>query len=88
MATVLLMRGFFFFFFCAVPAHLGTCSQNKTKRFCNFTQLLTPPLTLFMDAILKQRQIEWYYIAQIFKCQNVCCAFILKIYGSVLPSDK
>lgn len=41
-----------------------------------------------MDTILKQRQIEWYYIAQIFKCQNVCCAFILKIYGSVLPSDK
>lgn len=46
--------------FCTVTMYLGTCSQNKTKRFCNFTWLLTPPVTLFTDIILKQTQTERY----------------------------
>lgn len=63
-------------FFHTINTHLGTCSPNKKKRICSFTQLLAPSVTLFTDTILKQRQMEWYEVVQISKGQNVCCVFV------------
>lgn len=63
-------------FFHTINRHLWTCSPNKTKRFCSFTQLLAPTATLFTDTILKQRQMERHEVAQISKGQNVHRVFI------------